>query len=123
MPRLTPAVIKEIDEAASRESIGEIIRYLRNTLGPHVAAYLVGADDDVNHGPSLSDVEARRLRDGYRVVRMIETPYDAQTAVAWLFGSNTQLADLAPIELLASATAPEDFDDVLIAARDFAATG
>jgi hypothetical protein len=125
MPPLTHAAVEQIDDATSRTSIAEIARYLQNGLGQRVAAYLVGAADPKQigayaRGAAISDVRARRLREGYKIVRMIETPYDMDTAKAWLFGTNTRLDDKAPIELIASATKTEQFADVRRAARQFA---
>jgi uncharacterized protein (DUF2384 family) len=57
----------------------------------------------------------------YRVVRMLVDAYDAKTARAWLFGTNTRLDDNAPIEVLgAAAKGTEEFAMVLRAARQVA---
>ena len=37
---------------------------------------------------------------------MISEAYDADTAKAWLFGTNTRLDDQAPIEVLRTARSP-----------------
>ena len=42
---------------------------------------------------------------------------DAETAKAWLFGTNTRLDDQAPIEMLRVAVSPEQFTAVVRAAR------
>ena len=60
---------------------------------------------------------ARRLRHGYKIVRMISDAYDAGTAKAWLFRTNTRLDNQAPIEMLRAAESPEQFTDVVRAAR------
>jgi hypothetical protein len=125
LPALTPAVVEQIDDATSRTSIHEIAAYLRDALGQRVAAYLVGAADARQiaayaSGGNVSDTRARRLREGYKIVRMIETTYDAETAKAWLFGTNARLDDQAPIELIAAATETRQFADVRRAARQFA---
>jgi hypothetical protein len=122
---LTHAVVEQIDDATSRTSNQEIAAYLRERLGQSVTAYLVGAADPKQiaayaRGGNVSDVRARRLREGFKVVRMIETPYDAETAKAWLFGTNARLDDQAPIEVIAGATKTEQFVDVRRAARQFA---
>ena len=105
----THAVVEQIDDTTSRISTQEIVAYLRDRLGQRVTAYLVGAADPKQiaayaRGGNVSDVRARRLREGFKVVRMIETPYDTETAKAWLFGTNARLDDQAPIELIAGAT-------------------
>jgi len=63
---------------------------------------------------------ARRLRHGYKIVRMIGETYDAATAKAWLFGTNTRLNDQAPIQLLRVAESPEQFTAIVRAARQLA---
>jgi hypothetical protein len=125
MPPLTHAVVEQIDDTTSRTSVQQIAAYLRDQLGQRVTAYLLGAADAKQvgayaRGASISDVRARRLREGYKVVRMIETPYDIETAKAWLFGTNARLDDQAPIEVIAGATKTEQFADVRRAARQFA---
>ncbi len=125
MPPLTHAVVEQIDDATSRTSTQEIASYLRERLGQRITAYLVGAADARQiaayaDGGNVSDIRARRLREGYKVVRMIETTYDIETAKAWLFGTNARLDDQAPIELIAGATKTEQFADVRRAARQFA---
>jgi hypothetical protein len=51
---------------------------------------------------------------------MISDAYDAETAKAWLFGTNTRLDDEAPIEVLRTAEQPEQFTAVIRAARQLA---
>jgi hypothetical protein len=71
-------------------------------------------------GPEPRAAVARRLRHGYKIVRMISDAYGAETAKAWLFGTNTRLDDQAPIELLRVAESPEQFTAVVRAARQLA---
>ncbi|HKG39108.1 MAG TPA: hypothetical protein VKB25_08990 [Conexibacter sp.] len=125
MPPLTQSLVERIDDTTSRINNAEIATYLRDRLGQRVTAYLLGAADPkqvaaYTRGGNISDVRARRLREGYKLVRMIETPYDVDTAKAWLFGTNARLDDQAPIEVLATATRTEQFTDVRRAARQFA---
>lgn len=126
MPALSQAVVEQIDDLTNHKDIAEIAAYLRERLGQRVTAYLLGAADPKQiaayaRGGNISDIRARRLREGYKIVRMIETPYDTETAKAWLFGTNARLDDQAPIEVLGSATKTEQFADVRRAARQFAA--
>jgi len=65
-------------------------------------------------------VTERRLREAYKVVRMVAEAYDATTAKAWLFGPNSRLDDEAPVELLGQATETAQLAAVLRAARQFA---
>jgi hypothetical protein len=127
MPPLTQSRVEQIDDATNRTDTAKLATYLRDRLGQRVTAYLLGAADAkqvaaYTRGGNISDVRARRLREGYKLVRMIETPYDIDTAKAWLFGTNARLDDQAPIEVLASATRTEQFADVRRAARQFATT-
>lgn len=55
-----------------------------------------------------------------KVVRMLVDAYDATTAKAWLFGTNTRLDDQAPIEVLGAATQSADFTMTVQAARHVA---
>ena len=75
---------------------------------------------DLEGGPEPSQRTAMRLREGYKIVRMIVESFDEQTAKAWLFGTNTRLDDEAPIDVLRSATEPADFARVRGAARQLA---
>jgi len=125
MPALTQAAVEQIDDATNRTETAHIAAYLRDQLGQRVTAYLLGAADPKQvaayaRGGNISELRARRLREGYKIVRMIETPYDTETAKAWLFGTNARLDDQAPIEVLAGATKTEQFADVRRAARQFA---
>jgi hypothetical protein len=81
-----------------------------------MTAFLAGLSDvkQIGHyaradGPEPRAAVAQRLRHGYKVVRMISDAYDAETAKAWLFGTNTRLDDEAPIEVLRTAEQPEQF--------------
>ena len=67
-----------------------------------------------------NDLTVRRIREGYKIVRMLVDAYDATTAKAWLFGTNTRLDDRAPVDVLGLGTASEDFAAVVRAARQFA---
>jgi hypothetical protein len=63
-----------------------------------VAAVLAGLTDAKQTGryaredePTPHDSTERRLREGYKVVRMLVDAYDSATARARLFGTNTRL--------------------------------
>jgi hypothetical protein len=125
VPALTPSVVESIDDTSSRARIPEIAAYLRDQLGQRTTAFMVGAADAKQvaayaRGANLSEIRQRRLREGYKVVRLIETAYGTETAKAWLFGTNVRLDDRAPIEVLGAAKSTEDFADVVRAARQFA---
>ena len=125
-PGDTDAVATLEHEAVSRD-IGEIAGVLQEQLGQRMAAHLAGLTDAKQigrygraGGPEPSGQTERRLREGYLVVQMIVAAYDAKTAKAWLFGTNSRLDDDAPIERLGSARSTEDFIAVKRAARQFA---
>jgi hypothetical protein len=105
-------------------SIHEIAALLYERLGPHVTAYLADADPQqiaaYAHGADVPLVHARRLRAGFKIVREIEAAYDTATAKAWLFGTNTDLDEQAPIEVIRAATSAEQCAEVWRAARAFA---
>lgn len=127
MPALTAPAAEQLEHDATVRTPGAIAAYLQEQLGQRMAAHLAGLADTRQIGryargdtPKPSDVTERRLREGYKVVRMIVECYDAQTARAWLFGTNTRLDDEAPIEVLGQATATPQFAAVVRAARQFA---
>ncbi len=108
-------------------SIREIATYLQDTVGQRVAAAIAGLADakqigrySREDGPQPHAMTERRLREGYKVVRMLVDAYDDETAKAWLFGTNTRLDDQAPIEVLGAATETADFKTVVQAARQVA---
>ena len=55
-------------------------------------------------GPAPNQTTDLRLREGYKIVRMIVESFDEKTARAWLFGTNTRLDDEAPIDVLRQAS-------------------
>ena len=127
MPALTAPAAEQLEHDAAALTPGEIAAYLQEQLGQRMAAHLAGLTDTRQIGryargdaPKPSDVTERRLREGYKIVRMIVEAYDARTARAWLFGTNTRLDDEAPIEVLGEATATSQFAAVVRAARQFA---
>jgi hypothetical protein len=102
-----------------------IAAYLQAQLGQRIAAHLVGLSDTRQlgrysraDGPAPSQVTERRLREAYKVVRMITEAYDATKA--WLFGTNSRLDDEAPVDLLGQATETAQLAAVVRAARQFA---
>lgn len=127
LPASTGAVADQIEHDGSVLSVTAIAVYLQTHLGQRVAAHLAGLSDAKQigrytreNGPDPSPSTERRLREGYKVVRMIVDAYDAKTAKAWLFGTNSRLDDEAPIDVLGNAAATESFTAVVRAARRFA---
>jgi len=127
MPALTASEAERLDIEASSLSVREIAVYLQGTVGQRVAAAVAGLADAKQigryarpGGPTPHGVTERRLREGYKVVRMLVDAYDDKTARAWLFGTNTRLDDQAPVEVLGAARETSDFTRVVQAARQVA---
>jgi hypothetical protein len=124
MPVLTVPAAEKLDRDAATLSIAEVAGYLQDHLGQRIAAHLVGLRDAKQigryrrvDGPEPNQRTDLRLREGYKVVRMIVESFDEKTAKAWLFGTNTRLDDDAPIDVLRAAVEPAQFADVRAAAR------
>jgi hypothetical protein len=124
VPLLTPPAAEQLDHDAATLSISEIAGYLQDALGQRIAAHLVGSRDAKQigryrkaDGPTPNLTTDLRLREGYKVVRMIVGSFDDRTARAWLFGTNTRLDDEAPVDVLRRATEPSQFAEMKAAAR------
>jgi hypothetical protein len=127
MALLTVTEAQRLDDEATTRPIREIAVYLQDAVGQRVAAAIAGLNDAKQigryareGGPEPHGTTERRLREGYKVVRMLVDAYDGKTARAWLFGTNTRLDDNAPIEVLGAATATEEFAMIVRAARQVA---
>ncbi len=126
--RLSPAPGAENSERdGNMLSVAQIAAYLQQHLGQRMTAYLAGLSDANLIGrytradvPDPSPATECRLRDGYKAVRMIVETYDAKTAEAWLFGTNSPLDDEAPIDVLRHAADTGSLTAVVRAARHFA---
>lgn len=117
-----------LEREATMLSVAELANYLQDALGQRMAAYMAGLNDAKQigryrkpGGPAPSARVERRLREGYKAVRMIADCYDVATARNWLFGTNSRLDEQAPVGVLRTARQPEDFSAVVRAARQFAA--
>jgi hypothetical protein len=127
MPVLTVSAAQRLDDEAATRSIRDIAAYLQETVGQRIAAAIAGLSDAKQigryakeGGPHPHEITERRLREGYKVVRMLTDTYDEKTARAWLFGTNTRLDDNAPIEVLGAASETAEFAMVVRAARQVA---
>jgi hypothetical protein len=124
VPVLTRPAADRLDHDAATLSISQLAGYLQDALGQRIAAHLVGSRDAKQigryrkaDGPTPNPTTDLRLREGYKVVRMIVESFDDKTARAWLFGTNTRLDDEAPVDVLRRATEPSQFAEVKAAAR------
>jgi len=124
MPVLTQPAAEKFDRDAATLTVADVAGYLQDHLGQRIAAHLVGLRDAKQigryrkeDGPEPNQRTELRLRESYKVVRMIVEAFDEKTAKAWLFGTNTRLDDEAPIDALRAATEPAQFAEVRAAAR------
>ena len=126
---LTLSAAQQLDDEAATRSIRDVAAYLQEAIGQRVAAAMAGLSDAKQigryareNGPRPHVTTERRLREGYKVVRMLADTYDEKTARAWLFGTNTRLDDRAPIEVLGAASETAEFAMVVRAARQLASS-
>lgn len=118
--------LERIDREAVTTPLAEIAAFLQENLGQKFTAYLSGLNDPKEVGAWMkATVKPRfaaelRLRYAYRIVRMILEAYGAETATAWLFGTNTRLGDEAPAYLLRHAQTVDDLKELVPVARAFA---
>jgi uncharacterized protein (DUF2384 family) len=130
VPSLNQSAAELLDHDATTLPISAVAGYLQDELGQRIAAHLAGLRDakqvgryQKSDGPTPSQTTELRLREGYKVVRMIIESFDAKTARAWLFGTNTRLDDESPIDVLRRAEDPAQFAAVRAAARHLISFG
>jgi hypothetical protein len=110
----------EAAQAAFRRSVEEqtavIAGNLQSELGQRLVAYVTGTRTPKVVGRWAQGVEPRddarqRLRDLYRTVLILEEAYTPDTVRAWLEGSNPDLDNQAPVEILRTGDqAPRVFE-------------
>lgn len=108
-------------------SVREIATYLRDTIGARMTAAIAGLNDPEQvesyargDASEIDELVERRLREGFKAVRILVAAYDSQTARVWLFGTNSWLDERAPIEVLGQATDTDELAAVVRAARQAA---
>ena len=98
---------EQIHRTALRQPVATVAGSLQETVGQRLVAFgvgirnpkLVGRWARGEHMPRQA--HERALRELFQIVSLlIESGESASTVRAWLIGSNPQLEDLAPIELL-----------------------
>jgi signal transduction histidine kinase len=107
-----------------REEPARIAQFLQATLGQKLTAYAVGVRDPraIGHytrGREPRDDTLVRLRDLFEITRLLVAHESPATVRAWMIGSNPQLGDYAPIELLHD----DDVEPVFTAADAFLTAG
>lgn len=121
--------VKARSETAHRKSVtlsvADIARFLQDTLGTKLTAYIAGVSDPKMvtkwAGGTANPAEARErtLRDTYQVFQLILEAEDEYVARAWFIGMNPQLEDETPADRLREGKVRE----VMAAARAFLGGG
>lgn len=121
---LDPAAIERDTQTLA---VADLARYLQATLGQRTVAYVAGLRDPkaigqwaARRAEPKSGMVKTRLRYAYEITRLITDSYGAETATAWLLGSNTRLDDVAPAYVLRHAVEIDDLRFLVPAARAFA---
>lgn len=124
---MTVAPVDQAEDAAYRASVRDdtaaIARWLLDHLGQRVTTVGLGLRDasvarryarGEVHPPQEREARLRLL---YRVARTVAEAYDAETARAFLTGSNPQLGDRSPLLVIADEPAEQAGPEVIGAAR------
>ncbi|MCY4615832.1 MAG: hypothetical protein OXC71_05520 [Chloroflexi bacterium] len=114
---------------ATRSTFPEVVREVRDILGPKLCAYLGSVKEtravhqwaDGSRKPS-AEVQ-RRLRTALQAAAPIAAADSAAVAQAWFQGLNPQLDDRSPLRLLREGDLDEVGPEVIGAARAFLAGG
>lgn len=125
IPLLTDETVQRVESEASTTEIAKVALYLQGQLGQKMTAYLAGINDPKMVGKWIrgrhqprQDV-AMRLRSAFEVTRLLVEGYNAETAKAWLLGSNSRLDGEAPAYLLRHAESVDDIRFVVPVAVAF----
>lgn len=115
-----------VEREASRCRLADMARYLQETLGQQVTAYVCGLKDPKMVGRWARGQKPRppadlRLRQAYEAVRLIAGAYGPDTAKSWLFGCNSQLDNEAPAYILRYAETFDSMRAIVPTARGFVA--
>ena len=120
-----PVSPEQVSSEAALLPIHEIAAFLKRHLGQRMTAYIGGVNDPKMVARWIAqqnlprDEPQMRLREGYQAARLLVDAYGAETAKAWLFGSNAELGDRAPAYMLREAHSWEDLRSIVPAARAF----
>lgn len=112
-----------------RLPVDELVERLRDILGAKLVAYVGSVKEtravrqwaDGDRVPSTNVV--RRLRTALHAAALIREKDSAPVVQAWFQGMNPRLGDVAPARLLRDGDLDEVGQQVLAAARAFAAEG
>ena len=126
MSSLTLDLIREVEHETRVTPAQKMARYLQDTLGQRTAAYIAGVADVKMVGRWASGrhqprgIASDRIRAAFEATNLICRAYNAETAKAWLLGSNSRLDDEAPAYIIRHAQSLDDLRLVVPTARAFA---
>jgi len=122
MPRTAAS---EAHERSVSFATKDVARYLQETLGQKLVAYMAGVNDPKRVGlwaqgaQNPRDEAERRLRAAFQVFHLLLTEDSAHVVRAWFIGMNPQLDDDSPAEAIRDGR----LKDTLAAAKAFIAGG
>lgn len=103
----------------------DIARFLQETLGPKLVAFIAGTTDPKAvgrwaRGERVPRLEAeRRLRTAFQIFHLLQTEESPHTVRAWLVGINPQLDNESPAEAIREGR----LKDAVVAAEAYIAGG
>ncbi|PRZ39662.1 hypothetical protein CLV47_11826 [Antricoccus suffuscus] len=110
---------------AIRVDFTEIVKFLSESLGPKLTAFIAGVDTKTVHrwinsdGQRPREAYEQRLRAAFQIFQLLQAVESPPTVRAWFMGMNPQLDDASPAEALAE----DRKRDVMAAARAFVQGG
>lgn len=125
MTTMTIEEIRDVEHETRFAPHPEMAEYLQEQLGQRLAAYIAGVADAKMVGRwakgrhSPRGITPDRLRTAFEVTKLIVNAYNAETAKAWLLGSNSRLDDESPAYLIRHAQSPDDLRLIVPTARGF----
>lgn len=105
--------------------IADIARFLQETLGQKLVAYIAGVSDPKTVGhwargeQAPRDEADLRLRAAFQIFHLLQGEESPHTVRAWFVGLNPQLDDETPVDAIREGRVK----DVLVAARAYIAGG
>lgn len=117
-----------IAESARTQDVHVVVKELTGLLGRRVVAYIAHLDKTSALRPWFVSekpppVVEQKFRFALRIALMIEEHDDVHVVQAWFQGSNPQLLDRAPAQLLRDGDLDEVGPQILDAARAFLVGG
>jgi len=106
-------------------SVADIARFLQETLGQKLVAYIATVSDPKAVGDWARGVHAprpeseQRLRTAFHVFHLLQNEESPHTVRAWLVGVNPQLDDETPVDAIREGR----LKDVVVAAKAYIAGG